>query len=60
MSSSKTIDLERDFAAGGYLSEALKPTLPPSTLYTRMQYTYSHREGGGGVGVESNQREGEG
>ncbi len=48
MSSSKKIDLKRDFAAGVYLSEAQNPP-PPYTLYTWIQYTYSHREGGGGV-----------
>jgi hypothetical protein len=44
MSSSKKIDLERDLAAGVYLSEALNP-IPPYTLYTCMNYTYSNREG---------------
>jgi hypothetical protein len=33
-----------DFAAGVYLSEAQNP-IPPYTLYTCIQYTYSHREG---------------
>jgi hypothetical protein len=46
MSSSKKIDLERDFAACVYLSEAQNP-IPPYTLYTCIQYTYSDREGGG-------------
>ncbi len=35
-------------AAGVYLSEAQNPIPPPPyTLYTCIQYTYSHREGGG-------------
>jgi hypothetical protein len=43
------IDLERDFAAGVYLSEAQNPIHPPPyTLYRCIQYTYSHREGGEG------------
>ncbi len=37
-----------------YLSEAFSPPMtpysPPYTRYTCIQYTYSHREGGGGVG----------
>jgi hypothetical protein len=32
-----------DFAAGVYLSEAQNPS-PPVTLYTCIQYTYSHME----------------
>jgi hypothetical protein len=51
MSSSTKIDLYRDFAAVVYLFEAQNPILPPYTLYTRLKYTYSHREwrrGGGG------------
>ncbi len=57
MSSSKKIDLWRDFAAGVYLSEAQNPMPPLHTEYcTCIQYTYSHREGGGGG--EMNQREG--
>jgi hypothetical protein len=35
-----------DFAAGVFLSEAQKAITPPYTLYTCIQYTYSHREGG--------------
>jgi hypothetical protein len=50
MSSSKRIDLYRDFAAGVHLSEA------QNSLYTCVQYTYSHREEG--RGGEMNQREG--
>jgi hypothetical protein len=56
MSSSKKVDLLRDFAAGVYQSVAQNPIPPPYTLYTCIQYTYSHREGGGGRG-ELNQRE---
>ncbi len=54
MSSSKKIDLWRDFAAGVYLSEAQNPLHPPPpyTFYTCIQYTYSHREGGGRVEPE--------
>ncbi len=39
-----------DFAADVYLTEAQNPQLPPPpyTLYTCIQYTYSHREGRGG------------
>jgi hypothetical protein len=53
----KCICTYRDFAAGIYLSEAQNP-IPstPFTLYTCIQYTYFHREGG--KGVELNQREG--
>jgi hypothetical protein len=47
MSSSKKIYLERDFAAGVYLSKAQTPYPPPPyTLYTCILHTYSHREGG--------------
>ncbi len=46
MSSYKNIDLLRDFAAGVYLPEAQKYP-PPYTLYSCIQYTYSHRERGG-------------
>ncbi len=37
-----------DFAAGVYLSEARNPIPPPPPypLFTCIQYTYSHREGG--------------
>jgi hypothetical protein len=46
-----------DFAAGVYLSEAHKPIPPPPpyTLYTFVQYTYLHREGGSGESL--NRRE---
>jgi hypothetical protein len=46
-----------------YLSEAPPPLYdpisrpPPYTLYTCIQNSYSHREGGGGGG-RANQREG--
>ncbi len=47
MSSSKKMYLYRDFATSVYLSEALNPIPPPPyTLYTCIQHTYSHREGG--------------
>jgi hypothetical protein len=46
MSSSKKIDLERDLSAGVYLSEAQNPIPPPYTLYTCIQFTYSHRKRG--------------
>jgi hypothetical protein len=45
MSSSKKMTCKGDFAAGVYLTEAQNP---PCTLYTCIQYTYSHREEGGG------------
>jgi hypothetical protein len=54
MSSSKKIDLLRDFAAGVYLSEAQNP-ITLYTLYTYIQYKYSHREGGWG-GLEPERR----
>jgi hypothetical protein len=37
-----------DFVAIVYLSEAQNPIPSPFTLYTCIQYTYSHREGGSG------------
>jgi hypothetical protein len=47
-----------DFAAGVYLTEAQNKIHPtPYTMYTCIQYTYSHREGTRGGG-ELNQREG--
>jgi hypothetical protein len=47
MSSSKKIDLYKDFAAGVYLPEVQSP-IPPLPHYIRyaVQYTYSHRERG--------------
>jgi hypothetical protein len=33
-------------------------TYPPNTLYTCIQYTYLHREGGGVIGGELNERKG--
>ncbi len=57
MLSSKKIDLWRDFAAGVSLSEVQNSNPPPTyTLYTCIQYTYSHREGV--RGGKLNQREG--
>jgi hypothetical protein len=61
MSSSEEIDLYRDFTAGVYLPEVQNPIPappPPYALYTCIQYTYSHREGGRGT-VEP-ERRGEG
>ncbi len=47
------IDLQRDFAAGVYLPEVQNPIPPPPyTLYTCIQYTYSHWEGRGRVEPE--------
>jgi hypothetical protein len=53
MSPSKKIDLRQVFIC-------LRPrnTNPPYTLYTCIQYTYSHREGVGVIGGELNQRKG--
>jgi hypothetical protein len=56
MSSSKKIDLKRDFAAGVYLSEAQNPIPPPHTHCTCIQYTYSHRERERGGRVELERR----
>jgi hypothetical protein len=50
MSSSKKIDLKKDFAAGVHLSEAQNPT-PPS-LHTVYVCTHTHSEGGGRVEPE--------
>ncbi len=49
MSSSKKNFLEKDFAAGVYLSDAQNPIPPPPiyTLYTCIQKTFSHKEGEG-------------
>ncbi len=55
MSSSK--NLQRDFAACAYLSEAETPSPYTHCICTCLQYTYSHREGGGRVEPE---RRGEG
>jgi hypothetical protein len=48
MSSSKKIDLLKDFAAVDYLSEAQNPIPPPvhTVQYMCKQFTYSPREGG--------------
>ncbi len=60
MSSSKKIDMYRDFAASIYLCEAQNPIPPPPpyTLNTCVQYTNSHTKGGGGGGWRVEQREG--
>jgi hypothetical protein len=57
MSSSKKIDMQWDFAAGVYPSETQNPIPHPlhTVQYMCKQFTYSHREGGGGG--ELNQRE---
>ncbi len=58
ISSFKKLDLQRDFEAGVYLSEAQirKPPLLTQCIRVYVQYTYSHRErgeaGGGGGGGE--------
>ncbi len=58
MSSSKKIDLSRDFAAGVYLSEAQNSIPPP--LFTQCTvYVYTVCLFTQGRGGELNQREGE-
>ncbi len=54
MSASKTIVMERDFAAGVYLSEAQSPIpLRPYTMYTGIQvYLFTLGRGGGRVEPE--------
>ncbi len=47
MSSSKSIYLQRDFAAGVCLSDAPSPPMTPYTLYSCILYTYSPRDWGG-------------
>jgi hypothetical protein len=55
--SSKKIDLERDFAAGVYLSEAQNPITPhPHTVHIRVYCTLIHT-GKRGRGGELNHRE---
>jgi hypothetical protein len=55
--SSKKINLLRDFAADVYLSEAQNHIPPlPYTLYTCIQYTYTHRKGGAWGRVEPERR----
>jgi hypothetical protein len=53
MFSSKQVHLQRDFAAGVYLSEAQNP-LPPITHYIRVYRIITHTGGGG----ELKQKEG--
>ncbi len=59
MSSSETIYLYRDFAAGVYLSEAPSPAMtpypPPLPRIHVLYYLYTYYWGGGGGG--ENQRE---
>jgi hypothetical protein len=57
MLSSKKIDLQRDFAAGAYLSEAQNPYSPPYNCIVYSIHIHTGRVGGGG---KLNQREGEG
>ncbi len=48
MSSSKKIDLLRDFAAGVYLSEAQTPYIPPlHTVFVYKVYLFTKGKGGG-------------
>ncbi len=50
MSSSKNVELWRDLAGGVYQPETHNPVPTPAyTLFTCIQYTYSHRGGGGRV-----------
>jgi hypothetical protein len=50
MSSSKKIDLQRDFAADVYLSELRLRTLYPPPFHTvHTCIHYSYKEGGGGL-----------
>jgi hypothetical protein len=59
MSSSNKIDLERDFAAGVYLSKAENSIPPPPyTLYSIRIFSILIHTGNGGRGEELNQREG--
>jgi hypothetical protein len=46
LSSSKNIDLQRDFATGVYLSEAHNPIPPPLTLCERVYRILIHIEKG--------------
>jgi hypothetical protein len=58
MSSSKNIDLSRDYAAGVYFSEAQNP-IPPSPLHTVYVYTVYVLIYTGKGGGDLNHREGE-
>ncbi len=62
MSSSKKIDLYRDFSVSAYLSEVQNPYTPTPSLNivycAFIQFTYSQREGrGGGGGWNQRKRE---
>jgi hypothetical protein len=57
MSSSKKSDLQRDFAAGVYLSAAQNPIpTPPYTLYCICVYSILIHTGKGGGVVDSKRR----
>jgi hypothetical protein len=56
MSSSKKIDLKRDFAAGVYLSEAQNPIPPPHTHCVRVYSILIHTGKGRGGRVELERR----
>ena len=56
MSSSQKIDLQRDFAAGVYLSEAQNPMTPPPTQCIRVNSILIHTGRGLGGRVEPERR----
>ncbi len=62
MSSSEKIELQRDFTAGVYLSEAQNPIPPPlsHTVYVYTGYLFTHRREGGGGGESQPERRLEG